>query len=139
MNHSIFEEIIPPHGPIRYKVCGKLIPVGYKAAISGIQIRHNTRTYQGWKDITSALCVLSGLGEKAPDGSCLMVEITFQDALGILQQIWVETKEAFSPNISRILREQGAACTTSDGSRLADYFRACYDLRVEEARAAGRV
>ena len=139
MNYSIFEEIIPPHGPIRYKICGKLIPVGYKAAPDGIQIRHNTRVRQGWKPITSALSVLSDLGETAGDGSCREVEITFEDTNGVIQRIMVETKDAFSPSIARILREQGAACTTSDGSRLADYFRACYDLRVEEARAAGRV
>lgn len=134
MREGVFEEIIPMHGPFRHKMCGKLTPVGYKVISGRVQIRHNTRTHQGWKDVTSCACILSAVLEPEHDGYG-RVEITFEDSIGNLKKIIVKTCEAFSPEIAKILRKAGAACTDTDSLRLAEYLRACYDLRVEEARA----
>jgi len=134
-----FERVTIPDGTYRHKFCGSVLPEGYMIRQEGIE-KHKGRTKRtGWGPetmrVSSAPCVLSAIGTIGEDGSTNRVQITFADGTATqAKQVWVDTATALNRRIAGILRDLGAICTSSDGQRLADYFRDCYMLRMQEAR-----
>lgn len=130
-----YEKVTLPNNTLRCKFAGIMLPEGYKVDPQGVHKRHASQTLFGWKRISTVPCVLSAISEDTEGSICSRVEITFADGTARnANQIWVDTATAFSPRIATLLRKMGAICTYNDGRRLADYFRECYMLRLQEAR-----
>ncbi|WMW25378.1 hypothetical protein RE474_01260 [Methanolobus sediminis] len=129
-----FEQVIMPDRSRRYKLCGSMGPAGYKITEDGVHRRYASKTRFGWYRITSAPAILSAISEKMDYDIHENVQITYIDGPGSVYTVWVDTARAFSPRIASFLRKRGAICTDNDGRRLADYFRECYLLRMQEAR-----
>lgn len=129
-----FEQIERPDRSKCYKFCGHLAPEGYKITLEGVRRRYASETRMGWKYISSTPAILSAISENTECGIHEEVQITYTDGPGRnVYQVWVSTAKAFSPGIAAFLRKRGAVCTNNDGRRLADYFRDCYMLRMQEA------
>jgi hypothetical protein len=130
-----FENVIFPNRARGCKFVGVMLPEGYKADPQGVHKRYANQTRFGWKRISTVPCVLSSISEGTEGSICSRVEITFADGSARnAYKIWVDTATAFSPGIATLLRKNGAICTFNDGRRLADYFRECYMLRLQEAK-----
>ncbi|MDN5310190.1 MAG: hypothetical protein PWP14_1584 [Methanolobus sp.] len=130
-----FEKVTLPNNTLRCKFMGVILPEGYKADPQGVHKRYASQTRFGWKRISTVPCVLSAISEDTEGSICSRVEITFADGTARnAYKIWVDTATAFSPGIATLLRKNGAICTVNDGRRLADYFRECYMLRLQESK-----
>jgi len=130
-----FEEVTLPNNTLRCKFMGVMLPEGFKVDSQGVHKRYANQVRFGWKRISTVLCVLSAISEDTEGSICSQVEIIFADGTARnAYKIRVDTATAFSPGISTLLRKMGAICTPNDGRRLAEYFRECYMLRLQEAR-----